>query len=141
MVIEKRSTVFVVWVRGVLLAALFASLTPAQGQTSSGSATTTAIPRVTPQGPADTSLASTSVRDSLGRLCFDVEAVARSHAVDQEMYDHVVSIKNNCPRTLKLRACYYNSDRCNQVSLQPYQRVDSILGTMRNIRFFRYVVR
>lgn len=122
----------------IVTAVLIAAAGAAQGQTASVSP---AVPKLTPQGPADISLASPLLRDSLGRLCFDVEAAARAHVVAPDLFDHVVSIKNNCSRPLKLKACYYGSERCNLVELQPYKRADTILGTMRNIRFFRYVIR
>ncbi len=54
--------------------------------------------------------------------------------------DHVVSIKNNCPKIVHTKICYYNSERCNEVTLQPYKRADTILGTMRNMSFFRYKI-
>jgi hypothetical protein len=113
----------------------------AYGQTSSTGSQTTAGSRFTLQGPAETSLAAPSSRDALGRLCFDVEAMARAHIVDQSIYDHLVSLKNHCSRRLKLKACYFNSDHCNPVDLPPYGRVDTILGTMKGVQFFRYVIR
>lgn len=105
----------------------------ARAQTS----TATPPPNLTLQGPADQ--AGTSViRNALGRPCLDVEAAARAHTVNPDMLDHVVSLKNNCPRIIRVKVCYFNSDHCNDVVVQGYKRADTILGTMRGVKFFRY---
>lgn len=80
------------------------------------------------------------VRDSLGRPCLDVEAAARRETINPDMLEHVVSVKNNCSRSLKVKVCYYGSEQCKQFDVQRYQRVDTILGVMRGIQFFRYTV-
>lgn len=90
------------------------------------------------QGPAVQ--AGGLAKDALGRPCVDVEAAARPETVNPDMLDHVISLKNTCPKLVKAKVCYYNSDRCRDVSLDPYKRVDTILGTMRGIKFFRYTL-
>lgn len=105
----------------------------AQGQS------TAAVPKLTMQGPAEQS-GTGVIRDAFGRPCLDVEAAARREVVNSEMLDHIVSIKNNCPRIIKAKVCYFNSDQCTGVELRPYKRVDTILGAMRGINFFRYSV-
>lgn len=77
-------------------------------------------------------------RDALGRPCLDVEAAARKRFGGSDMMDHVVSIKNNCPKLIKIKLCYYKSESCLPVELQAYKRVDSILGSSRGSNFFRY---
>ena len=96
-------------------------------------------PRLTLQGPAEQSN-SKIIRDALGRPCLDVEAAARRHTVNPERRDHLVSIKNNCPRLIKVKVCYVNSDHCNRIELQSYKRVDTILGTSNEASFFRYTI-
>ena len=54
--------------------------------------------------------------------------------------DHVVSIKNNCPRNIKVKVCYYQSQSCREFEIQGYKRVDTILGTMTKISRFRYTI-
>lgn len=95
--------------------------------------------RLTMQGPADQS-SSPVIRDAFGKPCLDVEAAARAHVTNRDMLDHVVSIKNNCPRVIKIKVCYHNSGRCNAFDLQAYKRIDSILGTMMKISAFRYSI-
>lgn len=78
------------------------------------------------------------VRDALNRPCLDVEAAARPHVVNRDIMDHVVSVKNNCPRMINVKACYYGSDHCKEFKVQGYQRIDTILGTMAKVTTFRY---
>jgi hypothetical protein len=98
--------------------------------------------RLTIQGPADQPNASNDaiIRDGLGRPCLDIEAVARRRTIDPQMLDHVVSVKNNCPRNIHAKICYFNSEHCNDLVVAAYKRVDTILGTMRGVRFFRYSI-
>lgn len=98
-----------------------------------------ASPRLTIQGPAERST-TPILRDALGRPCLDVEAVARKRVANPDMIDHVVSIKNICPRLIKVKVCYVNSDRCSDLDMQAYKRLDTILGTIKGISFFRYTI-
>ena len=116
------------------LAALLGCAGEARCQTTSPT-----TPRLTMQGPAEQS-SSPAIRDALNRPCLDVEAAARGHLVDREVMDHVVSMKNNCSRLIKVKVCYYNSDHCNQVDVPGYQRVDTTLGSMRGNTYFRYTL-
>ena len=97
-------------------------------------------PRLTMQGPAENA-ATAPIRDSLGRNCLDVEAGARAQIVNKAMVDHVVSLKNNCLKPLKLKVCYFNTDNCSDVDVPANRRVDTILGSMRGTSFFRYTIK
>lgn len=105
---------------------------PAEAQALSGA-------RLTVQAPAEQSN-SNIVRDALNRPCLDVEAAARAHVVNPDLIDHVVSVKNNCPRLIKVKVCYFNSQHCNPFDVAGYKRVDTVLGTMTRIRMFKYTV-
>lgn len=95
--------------------------------------------RLTIQGPADQPTSGIA-KDALGRACVDIEAGARAETINPDMLDHIVSLKNRCPKLIKAKVCYYGSDHCKDVVLEPYKRVDTLLGTMRGIKFFRYSV-
>lgn len=126
------------------LCAVLSIVVPAGAQTTpSAAASGGASSSFTLQGPAESSssIPAANVRDSLGRLCYETYAVARAHVVEPDVYDHIISFKNNCTKPLKLKACYLNSDRCAPVDLRPYMRTEVIIGTMKNMRFFKYVVR
>ncbi|UPJ78946.1 hypothetical protein IVB16_29455 [Bradyrhizobium sp. 183] len=110
--------------------------TAAQSQTSF---THSSASKLTMQGQAEQSN-TPAIRDALGRPCLDVEAAARPHTINPEMMDHVVSVKNNCARLIHVKVCYYNADRCNEVNIAANKRADTVLGTMRNVKFFRYSI-
>ncbi|MBW5438820.1 hypothetical protein FXB41_29885 [Bradyrhizobium canariense] len=113
---------------------LLLALAPASAQTGGQSAS-----RLTIQGPGEQS-GTAVVRDALGRPCLDIEAAARAHVVNHDIVDHVVSVKNNCTKTVKVKVCYLNADKCNAFDVQGYKRVDTVLGTMTKITAFRYSV-
>lgn len=119
-----------------LMFCLLLALLNSSAQSQSGATTS---PKLTMQSPLDQT-GTGIVRDALGRPCLDIEAAARRHTVNQQMLDHVVSMKNNCPKLIKARVCYLNSERCNEVEVRPYGRADTILGTMNGITFFRYSI-
>lgn len=118
-------------VRFVLLQALFVLVV-------ASSAAIAQSGRLTPQGPAEQG--GKVIKDALGRACLDVEAAAVPHTVDPKVLDHVVSLKNNCSRLIKAKVCYFGSQSCNEVVLQGFKRVDTIIGTMRGISAFRYSI-
>ncbi|MCK1468410.1 hypothetical protein [Bradyrhizobium sp. CW10] len=91
------------------------------------------------QGPAEKSN-STDLKDSLGRPCLDIEAAAKASVITPNMFQHIVSVRNSCNRVIKVRVCYFNSDRCNAFDLAASKRIDSILGTMTGVKYFRYSV-
>lgn len=96
--------------------------------------------RATLQGPAEQST-SPVVKDALNRPCLDMEAVSRAHAANPSVFDHIVSIKNNCAKRIRVKLCYYNTETCKELLLSPYSREDTILGTMAGgASRFRYSV-
>jgi hypothetical protein len=77
-------------------------------------------------------------RDPLNRPCLQIEAASRQEVINPDIYDHVVSVYNRCQKTIKLRICYYKSNHCIDLEVQPLKRVDGILGRFPNMQFFRY---
>lgn len=116
------------------LVALAVSGTTTHSQTVSG----TAKPRLMIQGPAEQSQSSV-IRDALGRPCLDIEAASRAHTVNRQLFDHVISIKNQCPKLVKVKVCYFNSDTCRSADVGGYRREDLILGTT-TVTSFRYSI-
>jgi hypothetical protein len=92
---------------------------------------------LTLQGPAE---GGNIIKNALGRPCLDVEAAAVPHVVDRQVLDHVVSLKNNCPRVIKAKVCYFNSQKCNELTVLAYKRLDTVIGTMRGVSVFRYSI-
>ena len=83
---------------------------------------------------------SAPAQDAFGRPCLDIGATVRAQITNTAIVDHVVSVQNRCPKTISVKVCYFGSERCNRLDVQPYRRSDTILGTMAGVRFFRYDV-
>lgn len=123
------------WCCIALCTLLVALNVPGQAQAASPVANST----LTLQGSAEQT-AAPIIKNAFGRPCLDVEAAARSRVVNPKLVDHIVSVKNNCPRAIDVSVCYFNSSKCNAFRVSGYDRVDTILGTMTEIRNFRYSI-
>lgn len=78
-------------------------------------------------------------KDYSGHPCLKYEAVARSHTLKPDLYDHVVSTTNKCPTRIKVKLCYPGSDNCVEAEIAAYGRKDVMLGVQPKTKFFRYV--
>jgi len=93
--------------------------------------------RLTLQNPGDNAVLMVH-RDPLGRACLNIEAASRQHIVNPNVYDHVVSIYNQCLKTIDIRVCYYHSEHCIDVKVLGSQRKDEVLGIYPNMKEFRF---
>lgn len=80
-------------------------------------------------------------RGPLGKPCLEFEAASRSHVINPKVYDHVISIYNRCVQIIRVRVCYYNSDRCIDMEVHGLQRKDAVLSVVPNMQYFRYSYR
>lgn len=111
------------------------SVRPALAQT--GNYLIPAKPRSTLQAPG-TNTALRTHRNALGKPCLDFEAMSRGHLANAEIYDNIVSIKNQCAQRIMVKVCYFGSDGCIDVEVPAFQRKDAILGVRPQSQFFRY---
>lgn len=132
MIVETTSQRFVSCPAITLLLAAWLSILGGEARSETSS-------RFTIQGPAEKSN-SPVIRDALNRPCLDVEAMSRTHIVNSQIMDDIVSVKNNCPRAIKVKVCYFGSENCNLFDVQAYKRVDTVLGSTSGRRFFRYSI-
>jgi len=124
--------------RFVVLISILFGLNAAAGQ---GMVPTTPFQsRLTLQGPGQSSGIVTH-HDPLGRPCLDIEAAARAHVINPNVYDHVVSIYNKCLSRIQLQVCYFGTDHCIDVAVTGLQRKDVILGVFPSLQYFRYSYR
>jgi hypothetical protein len=93
--------------------------------------------RLTLQNEGDNA-ALTVHRDSFGRPCLNIEGVSRKDIVNPNIYQHVISVYNQCLTMVKVHVCYYHSDHCIDMSVPGSQRRDNILGIYPNMRYFRF---
>jgi hypothetical protein len=77
-------------------------------------------------------------RDSLGRPCLEITAEARAQPAMPNIFDHTVIAHNRCLQRIKVKLCYYKSDRCFLVDIAANERKETILGTYPSMRYFRY---
>lgn len=96
-----------------------------------------AKPRSTLQAPGTNTELRTH-RNALGKPCLDFEAMSRAHLANANIYDNIVSVKNQCAQRILVRVCYLGSDGCIDVEVPAFQRKDAILGVRPQSQFFRY---
>ena len=77
-------------------------------------------------------------RSPLGKPCLNIEAASRAHVINPNVYDNVVSVQNQCSKSINLRICYYKTDSCIDVEVRGYQRKDAVLGVRPHMQYFRY---
>jgi hypothetical protein len=76
--------------------------------------------------------------DIYGKQCYTIQGVARSHAINPNIFDHVIIVKNQCFKNVKLKICYHKSDRCIEMSIPHRSTKESWLGSFPSMRFFQY---
>lgn len=77
-------------------------------------------------------------KDAFGKPCLDIEAASRAHVTNPNVYDHIVSVSNQCVKAIKLRICYVGSERCAKVVVSARRRTDVLLGVYPAMRTFRF---
>src|SRR5579863_1088512 len=80
-------------------------------------------------------------RDFTGKPCLGVSGSARSHHVDVNLYDHVITVVNGCPKRIELRVCYYRTQDCIPMEVAGNSRKEAILGTLPSTKDFRFEFR
>ncbi|MDC7786717.1 hypothetical protein PQJ75_08280 [Rhodoplanes sp. TEM] len=115
-------------VLGLAVAATLAGVTVAAGQLAP-------MPRPKVVAERD-GIAS---KDSIGRICLDVETIARGRAVNPNLFDHIVSVENRCPKVIKVRVCLHRTERCTRVEVPGLTRRDAVIGIGTGTEITRYV--
>jgi hypothetical protein len=95
-------------------------------------------PSQTPSFDASSGTEMLRHRSPTGSPCLDVGGFARRHTLNSNLYDHVVTITNNCSQRITLQVCYYNSQDCLPVEVSGGERKEEILGTMPSMQDFRF---
>ncbi len=80
-------------------------------------------------------------RDYAGKPCLSVGAYARPHTVNPNLYDHVITVINNCPQRIAMQACYYRSPECIRIEIPGNERKEAVLGTLPAAKDFRFEFR
>ena len=77
-------------------------------------------------------------KDVFGKPCLDIEAASRAHVSNPNVYDHIVSIANRCARAIKVKVCYYGTEKCVDAQAPGSKRKDILLGIRPGMRVFRF---
>lgn len=96
-----------------------------------------AKPRSTLQA-AGTNVELRTHRNALGKPCLDFEAMSRAHLANPDVYDNIVSIRNQCAQRIVVKLCYFGSEECIDVDVPAFRRKDAVLGVRPQSQFFRY---
>src|SRR5712691_4485669 len=76
--------------------------------------------------------------DIYGKQCYTIQGVARNQTINPNIFDHVIIVKNQCFKNVKLKICYHKSDRCIEMSIPSRSTKESWLGSFPSMRFFQY---
>lgn len=60
--------------------------------------------------------------------CLLVSPIAQPQLVNSKIYDHILLLDNHCATEIKIRACYYGSSNCKEMSVGGYRREQKMLG-------------
>lgn len=77
-------------------------------------------------------------RDFTGSPCLTLGGYARPHIINPNLYDDVVTVRNNCPQRIDLQVCYYQTQECIPVEVPGGETKQAILGSMPSIKDFRF---
>jgi hypothetical protein len=82
--------------------------------------------------------------DPTGNACLSVYAHSEQQTINKMIYNHVLLLNNHCSREIRIRACYYKTDSCQEISVNAYTRKSYVFGvfTTSGFRFaYREYVR
>ena len=80
-------------------------------------------------------------RGPTGSPCLTVGGLARPHAANPKVYDHVIAAKNSCAQRITLTVCYYRSQDCVPMEVPGGERKEAVLGTLPSMPNFRFEFR
>jgi len=72
------------------------------------------------------------------KQCFTVEGVARNQTNDPKTFDHLIFVKNDCFKSVKLKICYHQTDHCVDIFVPPHSNKETWIGAFPAMRFFQY---
>lgn len=128
----KRRTASLVGGAALIMLGIGPSAVPNDARAQSASSS-----RLTLQSGSYAGKAQVS-KDAFGKPCADVEAASKARMSNPNIFDHMISVENRCLKPLKLRFCYFGSDRCTDVDLPGLKRKDLVLGVYPGLKTFRY---
>jgi hypothetical protein len=77
-------------------------------------------------------------RGPTGQPCLEVSAFSRPHTIDPNLFDHVITVANQCAQQISIKVCYYQSQDCISVDIPGGEHKEAILGMMPSMKDFRF---
>jgi hypothetical protein len=66
--------------------------------------------------------------DPSGKPCLNVYARAEQQKINKLIYNHILLLDNNCSKEIKIRACYYKTDTCEDIAVGGYKKQTHVFG-------------
>jgi hypothetical protein len=66
--------------------------------------------------------------DATGRPCLNVHASAEKQTINTMIYNHILLLDNVCTKEIRLRACYYKTDSCQEITVRGNNRQRYVFG-------------
>jgi hypothetical protein len=66
--------------------------------------------------------------DPAGNPCLNVYARSEQQTINKLIYNHILLLDNHCSKTIRIRACYYKTDSCQEISASGYKRQTQVFG-------------
>jgi hypothetical protein len=66
--------------------------------------------------------------DSTGKPCLNVFAGSEKQIINPAIFNHLLLLDNHCSKAIKIKACYYRTDSCQETTAPPYKRQRYVFG-------------
>jgi hypothetical protein len=75
--------------------------------------------------------------DATGQLCLNVHPGSEPQTINTMIYNHILLLDNHCTKDIRIRACYYKTDSCQEITVHGNNRQRYVFGvfTEQNFRF------
>lgn len=131
----------------LLSGAMLALSSPANAQSLGGSLLSGEIVGGTgglrvdePSNPMSGVLHGSRNLDAVGKPCLNVGARSEQQLINHAIFNHILTLDNHCSKAIKIKACYYKTDSCQEIVAPPYKRTRHIFGVFTAVDF-RYAFR
>jgi hypothetical protein len=76
-----------------------------------------------------------------GKPCLTVLGYANPEIVNPNIFNHMITVNNDCSQVIKMQVCYYQSQQCVPLDVPGYGRKEVALGIMPAMKQFRFEYR
>jgi hypothetical protein len=76
-----------------------------------------------------------------GKPCLTLFGHAQPQTINPNIFEHMISVSNDCGRPIKMQVCYYQSQQCIPINIAPYGRTEAVLGIMPAMSQFQFEYR